>query len=144
MPIRRTLLLLLAVVLAACRTASDDQRVRALIQALEEAAEQRNTADVLAHIAADYQDAQGLDRAQLRNFLRGYFLSHPKIELLVRVGTVEFETANRARVQVELALVGTQQSGGTALPTGDLETLRVELQRRDGAWLVVRADRMQR
>jgi hypothetical protein len=54
------------------------------------AAEARDASDVLDLVADDYEDAQGFDRAQLRNFLRGYFLAHPKIELLVNIESLEF------------------------------------------------------
>jgi len=44
-----------------------------VIGSVENAAEARDTSDVLAFVADDYSDAQGLDRAQLQNFLRGIF-----------------------------------------------------------------------
>jgi hypothetical protein len=130
----------LAVLLSSCGATSDEQQILQVITRAESAAEDRNTAAVLALVADDYSDAQGFDKAQLRNFLRGYFLTHPKIELLVDVGAVEFETANRARVPVRVGMLGmrgvTQQR-----PDADFETLLVDLQRRDGEWVVMRANR---
>jgi hypothetical protein len=85
-----TTLIASALLLACAARSSDEEQVRALIDDMETAAEARDASDVLDLVADDYQDAQGFDRAQLRNFLRGYFLAHPKIELLVDIESLEF------------------------------------------------------
>jgi len=123
--------------LAACGTkSSDEQKVRALVATVEAAAEARDTSDVLALVAPDYADKQGLDKAQLGIFLRGYFLSHPKIELLVNVESLEFPVDGLARARIGVASVSLDQIGG------DSVTLDVELRRADGDWRVSRADRV--
>jgi hypothetical protein len=86
---------------------------------------------VLEHVARDYADAQSYDRTELQNFLRAYFLAHPKIELLVDLGELEFPVAGLARARVAL----------TSLPAGDSVTLQVEFRREGGEWKVARADR---
>ncbi|HEY6123752.1 MAG TPA: hypothetical protein VIV63_03810, partial [Steroidobacteraceae bacterium] len=76
-------LLVTASLLAACAAEpSDEERVRSVIESVEEAAEARDTSDVLEHVADNYADARGMDKTQLQGFLRGYFLAHPKLELL--------------------------------------------------------------
>jgi hypothetical protein len=79
-----------------------------------------------------------LDKSQLQNFLRGYFLSHPKIELLVNIESLEFPVDGLAQARIGLASVALDQLGG------DTATLDVELRRVDGDWLVTRADRVTR
>jgi RNase adaptor protein for sRNA GlmZ degradation len=69
---------------------SDEEQVRALIDAVEIAAEDRDASDVLTHVADNYIDSAGLDKTQLQNFLRGYFLAHPKLELLVTIESLVF------------------------------------------------------
>lgn len=132
-----------AALIAACTNGSDEQRVRAVISAAEQAAEARDTSDAMALVADDYSDAQGFDKEQLRNFLRAYFLTHPRIELFVRVGTIEFPALDLAHVRVEMTLVGTrgveERSESIA---GEHEALRVELQLRDSEWRVTRVDRI--
>jgi len=88
--------LIAVVCLASCgaRT-SDEERVREVVAAMETAAEERDASDVLEHVAANYEDAQGFDRAQLTHFLRGYFLAHPKVELPVDIESVEFPADGR-------------------------------------------------
>src|SRR4029077_17524477 len=79
---------------------SDEELVRALIDNVETAAEARDASDVLDLVSDDYEDAQGFDRAQLRNFLRGYFLAHPKIELLVNIENLEFPADGLAQAEI--------------------------------------------
>jgi len=135
---------LLVVLLAtACSSSSDEEQVRAVIEAAEVAAESRDTSDVMDLVADDYRDARGFDKAQLTQYLRGYFLVHPKIEIVTRIDKIEFETSNRARVQVDVAMGGTQLGVGESTSlAGELEALNVELQRRDSKWVVTRVDRV--
>jgi len=118
--------------LSACGSrSSDEQQVRDLIITAENAAESRDASDVLDVVATSYRDSQGFDRAQLQNFLRGYFLAHPKIELLVNVQDLHFPVEGLGRATVDV----------TSLPAGDRATLELELRQETGAWRVVRADR---
>jgi hypothetical protein len=117
--------------LAGCgNRSSDDEQVRALIAAVEEAAEARDSSDVLEHVSESYTDERG-DKAQLRHTLRGYFLAYPKIELLVDIESLEFPVPGLAQAVIEI----------TSLPAGDHLRLDVEFRKQDGKWLAVRADR---
>ena len=122
--------------LSACGArSSDDEQVRALIVAAEDAAEARDTSDVLDLLASDYSDSQGHDRAQMQNFLRGYFLANPKIEVRANVQDLEFPVDGLGRARVDIAV----------LPAGDSVSLQVEFRResgKDGPWRVSRADRI--
>jgi len=127
-----------------CSDSSDEEQVRAVIAAGEAAAESRDASDAMKLVADDYKDDQGNDKQQLTQFLRGYLLMHPKIELLVNVGEIEFETPTRARVRLDVAMVGTQGSGAQNSLTGDYDSLQVELRKRDSEWLVSRVERVRR
>jgi hypothetical protein len=130
-------MVLAASLLAACGTkSSDEEQVRALVSDVEAAAEDRDTSDVLAHVADNYTDSAGFDRTQLQNFLRAYFLAHPKLELLVTVESLEFPVDGLAQAVVSVATV--------ELTDPDLRRLKVEFRRLDGAWKVMRADRVER
>ncbi len=119
--------------LAACGSrSSDEEQVRALLDAAEAAAEARDTRDVLEVIASDYSDSQGFDRAQLQGFLRAYFLANPRVEILLTVQDLEFPVEGLGRARV----------GITSLPAGDRATLQVEFRKEGARWLVSRADRV--
>ena len=121
------------ILLAACGSrSSDEEQVRALLDAAEAAAEARDTSDVLEVIASDYSDSQGFDRAQLQGFLRAYFLANPRVEILLTVQDLEFPVEGLGRARV----------GITSLPAGDRATLQVEFRKEGARWLVSRADRV--
>lgn len=126
--------LTLVTLLAACGTrSSDEEQVRAVVEEVEKAAEARDTSDVLEHIAANYTDAQGFDRAQLQQFLRGYFLAHPKLELLVSIDSLEFPAEGLAQAEITVTSVALD---------ADRARLKVEFRREGGDWQVSRADRL--
>jgi hypothetical protein len=129
--------LLTASLLAGCGAkTSDEEQVRTLVGDVEAAAEARDTSDVLAHVADNYTDSSGLDNTQLQNHLRGYFLAHPKLELIVNVESLEFPVDGMARAVISVATV--------ELTDPDLQRLKVEFRRVDGSWKVMRADRVER
>jgi hypothetical protein len=126
--------LILVTLLAACGSrSSDEEQVRTLVSELETAAEARDTSDVLEHVSANYGDAQGFDRAQLQNFLRGYFLAHPNIELLVTIDSLAFPAAGLAQAEITVTSVALD---------ADRARLKVEFRREGDAWQVSRADRL--
>ena len=132
-----SLIFVATILLAACGAkSSDEEQVRAVIDAVETAAEARDASDVLEHVADNYADSSGFDKTQLQNFLRGYFLAHPKLELLVNVESLEFPVDGLAQAVVSIATV--------ELTDPDMQRLKVEFRRRDSGWQVVRADRVVR
>jgi hypothetical protein len=130
-----TVITLFALVACADKS-SDETQVRALIDSIEAAAETRDASDVLEHVADDYADSNGLTKLELRNFLRGYFLAHPKLELVVRVESLEFPAEGLAQAIVTAATV--------ELADPDAQRLKLEFRRIDGEWRVARADRVAR
>jgi hypothetical protein len=132
-----SLIFIATILLAACAAkSSDESQVRALIDGVEAAAEARDAGDVLEFVADDYADSSGLDKPQLQNFLRGYFLAHPKLELVVSIESLEFPVDGLAQAVVSVATV--------ELGDPDLQRLKVEFRRADGQWQVARADRISR
>src|SRR5688572_3363821 len=126
-----------AIALIACSDkSSDESQVRALIDSIEAAGETRDASDVLEHVADDYADSNGFDKTQLQNFLRGYFLAHPRLELVVSVESLEFPADGLAQAIVTVATV--------ELADPDVQRLKVEFHRTDGEWRVARADRVTR
>jgi hypothetical protein len=123
--------------LSGCGTrSSDEDQVRELIAGVEAAAEQRDASDVLAFVADDYEDARGFDRSRLQDFLRGWFLAHPKVELLVNVERLEFPADGLAQSEISVTSV--------SLSDPDHVRLKVEFRRGGGGWRVQRADRITR
>lgn len=132
--------LTLATLLVACaERSSDEQLVRELIASAEKAAEARDTSDVLALVADDYEDALGRDRTRLRGALAAFFAMHPKLELLVDIESIEFPAEGLAQARVNVRGLDTSR-----FDFGEAVAFDVELRRAGGEWRVRRADRAQR
>jgi hypothetical protein len=136
-PVFVATILLTTMLLVACGAkSSDEQQLRALVDAVETAAEARDASDVLEHVADNYADSNGFDKTRLQNFLRGYFLVHPRIELLVNIESLEFPVDGLAQAVISVATV--------ELTDPDMQRLKVEFRRSGDEWRVVRADRVAR
>jgi len=121
--------------LTACASeGSPEQQVRAVITQAEEAAEARDVSAAMELVADEYSDANGFDREQLRDFVRGYFFLNPSINLLVRVEDVQFPADGLAQARVTVGMLG------QGLET-QLETFDVELVKEGDDWRLRRADR---
>jgi len=129
-----TLLIASGLLVACAARSSDEELVRSVIDDMENAAEARDASDVLDLVADDYEDAQGFNRTQLRNFLRGYFLAHPKIELLVNIESLEFPADGLAQAEISVTSLAPNDP--------DLARLKVEFRREGSDWKVRRADRV--
>ncbi|HEY8521466.1 MAG TPA: hypothetical protein VIN61_15425 [Gammaproteobacteria bacterium] len=139
---RRIATWLLAAPLAGCGAPEDPAAaIHELVAAAERAAEARDTSFFRDHVAAGYRDARGNDRDALINLIRGYFLTHPRIEVVSRVSEVVLHGDDAATVTVRAALVGRRD--GEPLLTGldgDLHRFEIDLVLDGGEWQVIRAE----
>jgi hypothetical protein len=117
-----------------------DARVRAVIAAGEAAAEARDLSGILEHVAPAFRDAQGGGREELKQYLRGYLVTHPSVHLLTRIDSIEFPYRDLARVKLTVGTLGTgaTEAAGFDL-AADVHDVVLELQFEDDAWRVVRA-----
>jgi hypothetical protein len=117
-----------------------DAQVRAVIAAGEAAAEARDLSGILEHVAPSFRDAQGGGREELKQYLRGYFVTHPSVHLLTRIDSVEFPYRDLARVKLTVGTLGTGSTEAAGFDlAADLHDVVLELQFEDDAWRVVRA-----
>jgi hypothetical protein len=129
------------VALCACSRSptSDEDRVRGLLASAEQAAEERDVGEVLEFVDAQYADRQGNTRDSLALFLRAYFATHPRLEIVTSVDDLQFPVDGLARVRMKVRGLELDRFN-----VGDAVTLDVELRRVDEQWRVVRADRVAR
>ena len=117
-----------------------DARVRAVIAAGEAAAEARDLSGILEHVAPAFRDAQGGGREELKQYLRGYLVTHPSVLLLTRIDSVEFPYRDLARVKLTVGTLGTGSTEAAGFDlAADVHDVVLELQFEDDAWRVVRA-----
>ena len=122
------------------RSGTPEAQVRAVIAAGEQAAEARDLSSLLEHISAAFLDERGGDRDDLKQTLRGYFVTHQSVALLTRIDSVEFPYRDLARVRVTVGTLGREAAGATAFElAADVNEIVLELKLEDDEWKVVRA-----
>ena len=134
----RSLIIAALLLAAACSRSAPEEELRALIADMESAVEARDTAFFRGVIGASYRDGRGNDREGLINAIRGFFLTNPKIEAIVRVVRVRIDSLDSADVVLQVALL--RGVGGPSLLgfEADFRTIELELVR-DDEWSVIGA-----
>jgi hypothetical protein len=131
---------LLVLCLAACGPGeTPESQVRAVVARGEKAAEARDLSGLMDLVSPKYQDGQGAAREDLKQYLRGYLVTHQSIHLLVKVDSVEFPYKDMAKVAVTLGTLGREAATSTFDLAGDVYDVDLELQLDDGDWRVTRA-----
>jgi hypothetical protein len=134
--------LVLSAVLAttSCSASDPEAEIRATLAAAQAAAEARDLGFFRDFVGSGYRDAEGNDREQLLNMLRGLFVTHQKIEIVSRIDEIRLEGADAARAVVHAGLAG--RRGGESLLGGldaDLYRFEAELVDVDGQWRMIGA-----
>jgi len=134
-------LLALALVTTACGPEeTPEARVRAVIDAGENAAEERDLSTLMELVSPDYRDDQGHGPDELKQYLRGYLVAHQSVHLITRVASIEFPYRDFARVRLTVGTLGRETSTPTAFDVAaDVNDVVLELALEDDEWRVVRA-----
>jgi hypothetical protein len=129
--------------LAGCGGASDtpEDRVRAVIAAIESAAVARDVGAIKSHLSETYKDAQGNDRRTVLGIATGHFMRNKSVYVFSRVREVEIPEPGFARAEAVVALAGTPIRDRDALPEvrADLYRFDVRLREERGEWRVTSA-----
>lgn len=136
--VHRSLVFLALAALAACGDRdSPDQQVRAVIEQIEQAAENRDVGDLKAHLSEDYRDANGMGAEEAARYARGYFIANQAIHLLTRVEELTFPTDGEARAQVVVGMLGRDAAAANQWDlAAELHTFKIALRREDEEWKV--------
>lgn len=133
--------LALALMMTACGPdETPEARVRAVIDAGEKAAEERDLSTLMDLVSPAYRDEQGSGRDELKQYLRGYLVAHQSVHLITRVESIEFPYRDFARVRLTVGTLGRETSTPTAFDVAaDVNDVVLELALEDDEWRVVRA-----
>lgn len=133
---KRILLILALTGLAACSdSGSPEQQVRAVIDQMERAAEDRDIGELASHLSEEYRDANGMDAQEAARYARGYFIANQSIHLLTRIEELTFPTDGEARAQVAVGLLGRNAVDQWDL-AAEAHTFKIALRREDDEWKV--------
>jgi hypothetical protein len=128
---------LAALIACGCTRTPDAQRIRAAIDAMQQAAEQRNPHEFMAHVSDDFvgNDAE-FDRNALANLLRAEVFRNDKVG--VTLGPVQVDIQDeRATVHVTATLTG--GSGGLLPEHGAIYSITSSWKRSRGDWICYNA-----
>jgi hypothetical protein len=129
---RSTIVLLLGAALACGATPTPEQEVRAVLSALEGAAEGGQAGDFAELVSASYADPYGHDREKLRAFVAFHVMQSGRgREVIVRVRDVQFPEPERAAVTLAVGL-----SGAGSRLSAEVYAVDMDLAREDDAWRI--------
>lgn len=134
-------LLLVLGALAGCKSKSEEDRVREVIQKVVDAANEKKPGQVVADALPSFRGPQNADLADCRRIVTAYLLAPGWVHVFVRdlEVTVDGETA-KATLDTVLAQGKPVEKLEDLLPTnGDALTFVVELVQQDGEWKLSRA-----
>jgi hypothetical protein len=131
----------LGLTLAACAGEDDspEARVRAVLAALEEGAQQRDAGAMKEHVSEGYRDAHGNDKRAVAQVVAFHLLRNQSVHLLVRVAEISLPAPGEARALAFVAMAGTPIEGPEALLRLRADLYRFDLQLREeepGVWRV--------
>lgn len=130
--------MLCVVCAAGCGGGADDPEaeLRAWVAAAEEEAEARDRRALLNRIADSYIDGRGNNRDSVDKLFRYYFLRQKSVLLLSNIETIEVFGGTAAEIALTVGMAGS--SGGMNL-SADAWRFELELEKRDGDWLLIGA-----
>ena len=144
MAARRAVPILCACALAfACSEAeTPEQRVRAVLAALEESAQQRDAGAMKEHISDVYSDENGNDKRTVTQLVAFHLLQNQSVHLLTRVQSLEIPAPAEAQASVLVAMAGAPIDGPDALLALRADLYRFDLSFREegGDWRIRSAE----
>lgn len=118
----------LALLLPGCsKPETPEQRLRALINGAEQAAEQKEIGTLRGYVSDRYRDAAGRDRRTIDGVLRLYLLRHANVHLLTRVERVTLTPPDRADAVIYVAMAARPIASAEALAAFQANLYRFDI-----------------
>ncbi len=135
----RIVSLLMLAPIAGCGGAVSDpeKQVRAWVDAMQVAAEEKARRDIVTNISPAYVDTRGNSRNDIDNLLRVYFLRQNKIALLNSIDEISVINGSAAEVSMTVAMAGTNNSAFGI--SADAYRFELELEHDGDDWRLISA-----
>lgn len=105
--------MLLALLLLGCaKKEGDAARITHTINQMQQALEERVRRDFSRHIAPNYHDNHGNDKAALNNLVRAYMLSHQRPKIVVKIISITPKSAELYQVKLSAAAAAAKTQSG--------------------------------
>ena len=125
-------------VLSACgEETTPEAELRAWVDAMEVAAEEKDRSEMLDRISDRYTDARGNSRDDIGDTLLVYFLRQQDIAIISTIDSIDVQGGSAARMTVTAGMAGTG-SGALGLSAGAYR-FDLELEKPDDQWLLIGA-----
>lgn len=130
---------LLVLLCAGCGTddSGPEDRLRAWVDAIDDAAEAKDRGAIIDRISSAYGDARGNNRDDINNLLRVYFLRSNRVEFIPDIEAIDVFGGTAAEMVLRVAMAGT--TPGSFGIRADAYRFELELEERDGEWLLISA-----
>ncbi len=86
-----------------CRPKTDREIIAAAIAGMASQVEEKDAAGLIAHLAEDYRDGEGRDRAQTAAMIENYFSRYRGIVVKVLASRIELRSRQSAAVETDVA-----------------------------------------
>ncbi len=135
------IILLLAPLASGCSEETEEDKVKKVLLAVQEAAEEKKIGAVLDHISKSYLDPQGNDYNGIKGLLAFYFFRHQKVSVYMpNIDIAVTGQTAKARFQAILTGRGAGESAGGVLPEAlGAYNFEVHLSKAGGDWIVTSA-----
>ncbi len=135
---RIVLLLMLAPIAGCGGDVSDpENQVRAWVDAMHVAAEEKARRDIVTNISPAYVDTRGNSRNDIDNLLRVYFLRQNKIALLNSIDEISVINGTAAEVSMTVGMAGTNNRAFGI--SADAYRFELELEHDGDDWRLISA-----
>jgi len=120
-----------------CRQKTEKEVIAAVIDNMATRVEKKDAAGLIAHLAADYRDFEGRDRAQTTAMIEEYFSRYRGIVVKVLASRIELRSALSAEVETDVAFYNGAASAFRKLIgfSGENYRFRFTMQK-TGAWTI--------
>jgi hypothetical protein len=119
---------------------SPEERVRAVIEAMERAAEAGDVSAFKALVSESYQDERGFDKRDLAAYVTFHVMRNTNRHVFTRIRSVEIRESGRAEVVVIAAITGRDVSGPEELVGLNADVYKIDMDlddEGDGDWRLV-------
>jgi ketosteroid isomerase-like protein len=134
------LAVLLAISMSSCHIDTDQDKVKKVVHEVQQAAENKDIKQVLAHLSKTYKDPQGNTYDDIKDLLLYYFFRHAKISIFI-TGLEVHVDGNRATASFQAVLSGRNKVESTDILPEALGAYNFDatLAKESGEWRIVSA-----
>jgi hypothetical protein len=119
---------------------SPEEQVRAVLEGMEQAAEQGDVSAFKALVSESYEDERGYDKRSLAAYITFHVMQNAQRRVFTRIRSIEIRDAGRAEVVVVAAITGRAVSSPEELAGLHADVYKVDMDlddEGDGDWRLV-------